>query len=105
MDSFVRVLWWLFAGSVGGPTRADILQALREQPRNAQQLAEAVGRDYTTVRHHLRVLMKNGLLVAEGDRYGRMYFPSDAMRAHWEDLEAILAKTRRKRRGAEHGTE
>lgn len=102
MKGFVRVLWWLFAGSVGGPTREDILRALRQRPRNAQQLAEAVGRDYTTVRHHLRVLMKNGLLVAEGERYGRMYFLSEAMSEHWGDLEGILEQMRGKRGGAEH---
>lgn len=105
MDSVVRLLWWLFAGSVGGGTRSRVLRALRERPRNAQQLADALEVDYTTVRHHLRVLMKNGLVVAEGERYGRMYFVSESMEAHWEDLETILEKTGRRRRGVEHAAE
>ncbi len=56
MDSFERILWWLFAGSTGAVTRLEVLQAIKEQPRNAQQLTQALQVDYTTVRHHLRVL-------------------------------------------------
>ena len=99
VESFVRVLWWLFGGSVGGGTRTRVLLAVRERPRNARQLAEALGLDYTTVRHHLRILLKNSLVVTSGETYGRLYFPSNAMESHWADLEAILEKTGRVRKG------
>lgn len=69
---------------------------MREQPRNAQQLSQALELDYTTVRHHLRVLQENHIVVTEGDTYGRLYFVSDNMEAHWGALEAILEKTKRR---------
>ena len=92
MDSFERLLWWLFAGSAGAATRAVILRGIRAQPRNAQQLSLAMSLDYTTIRHHLRVLEKNHLVVTEGEKYGKIYFVSDSMEAHWDKLESILSK-------------
>ena len=99
LDSFVRVLWWLFGGSVGGGTRSRVLLAIKEHPRNAQQLAKTLGLDYTTVRHHLRVLSKNNMVVTSGEGYGKLYFPSNSMESHWEDLELILEKTGRRLEG------
>ena len=99
LDAFERLLWWLFAGSVGAGTRAQVLSAIREQPRNAQQLSQHLRVDYTTVRHHLKVLERNRLIIAEGDTYGKVYFLSDAMESHWTRLEAILEKKRGGSRG------
>ena len=96
MDAFERLLWWLFAGSAGAKTRAQVLQAIREEPRNAQQLSQALGLDYTTVRHHLKVLQQNHIVITEGESYGRMYFLSDSMEAHWNNLQAILDKAKRR---------
>ena len=95
MDAFERLLWWLFAGSAGAKTRSEVLRAVREQPRNAQQLSLALGFDYTTIRHHLRVMQENRIVVTEGESYGKLYFVSENMEAHWATLEAILEKTRR----------
>lgn len=97
MDSLERVLWWLFAGSAGAETRSRVLRAIREQPRNAQQLAQALGVDYTTVRHHLRVMEQNGIVTTAGDRYGKLYFLSNAMEARWAVFESILQRTKRRR--------
>ena len=97
LDAFERLLWWLFAGSTGASTRAEVLRAVREQPRNAQQLSQALGLDYTTVRHRLRVLVDNRVVVTEGETYGKLYFVSDSMDAHWPALEAILEKSRGRR--------
>jgi DNA-binding transcriptional ArsR family regulator len=94
MDSFERLLWWLFAGSAGAKTRASVLFTIRKQPRNAQQLSQALNLDYTTVRHHLKVLEANKIIVTEGDKYGRLYFVSENMEAHWDKLEGILLTTR-----------
>jgi DNA-binding transcriptional ArsR family regulator len=101
LDAFERLLWWLFVGSAGGRTRVVVLKAIKEQPRNTLQLSQHLGLDYTTVRHHLRVLEKNGIVVGEGERYGRVFFVSDAMEFHWSKFEAILAKTERAGRGGE----
>lgn len=96
MDAFERLLWWLFAGSAGATTRAHVLWAIREEPRNAQQLSLALSLDYTTVRHHLKVLEKNHIVITEGDPYGRLYFVTENMEAHWPQLEAILDKAKKR---------
>jgi len=98
LDAFERLLWWLFAGSAGAATRAQVLKAIREEPRNAQQLSQSLDLDYTTIRHHLKVLEQNHIVIAEGETYGRLYFLSDSMEAHWSALEAILEKARRRER-------
>ena len=102
MDSVERVLWWLFGSSVGAATRVRVLLAIREQPRNALQLAEAVGVDYSTVRHHLRVLGRNGLVTTAGERYGQVYFVSTSMESHWAAFERIIENV--KARGVRHGS-
>ena len=96
LDSFERLLWWLFAGSAGAKTRALVLFSLKEQPKNAQQLSQSLHLDYTTVRHHLRVLETNKIVLAEGDKYGRVYFVSENMESHWTTLEGILKRTKAK---------
>jgi DNA-binding transcriptional ArsR family regulator len=96
VDAFERLLWWLFAGSTGAKTRSLVLNAIKEEPRNAQQLSEALNLDYTTVRHHLKVLEQNRIVVTEGDSYGKLYFLSESMEAHWPNLLAILEKARRR---------
>lgn len=101
MDSFERLLWWLFAGSAGAATRATVLFAIREQPRNAQQLSLLLHLDYTTVRHHLRVMEANRIVVIEGEKYGRIYFVSETMESHWDKLDAILRRTRKPQNGGE----
>lgn len=95
MDSLERVLWWLFGSSMGAATRSRVLRAIREEPRNAQQLADALGLDYTTVRHHLRVLLKNHVVVTAGERYGQVYFPSPSMESRWGAFEAIVERRKK----------
>ncbi|PSQ09735.1 hypothetical protein BRC93_12250 [Halobacteriales archaeon QS_5_70_15] len=69
------VLWYQLASSRGGPTRVRIVRALDERPRNANQLAEELDLDYTTVRHHLDVLREDNVVFGK-HRYGR---PMDGM--------------------------
>ena len=66
-----------------------MIRAIKEQPRNALQLAEALHLDYTTIRHHLKILEKNGLVSTAGGRYGQVYFLSNSMESHWAELERI----------------
>ncbi|MCI0557614.1 MAG: winged helix-turn-helix domain-containing protein, partial [Nitrososphaera sp.] len=51
-----RLLWFLFAGSRGGENRIRIIDLLKSQPYNMNQLAEALGIDYKAVQHHVGVL-------------------------------------------------
>ncbi len=83
------VLWYVLASTRGGPTRVEILQALDDRPRNANQLADALDYDYTTVRHHLDVLEENNVVTSQGEEYGVVYLPTDQARAHWDIIEDI----------------
>jgi DNA-binding transcriptional ArsR family regulator len=83
-------LWYVLSGTRGGANRARILRAVDERPRNANQLAEALGLDYKTIRHHLDVLADNNVITDSGDDYGKVYLPSEAARVHWETVEEIL---------------
>jgi DNA-binding transcriptional ArsR family regulator len=92
VDSFTRLLWWLLSSSAGAASRVTLLRELREEPRNAQQLAVALGLDYSTVRHHLRVLLANHLIETTGPHYGQVYSLSATLDARWADVEHILER-------------
>ncbi len=103
-SSLDQVLWYLIAGTRGGPSRARILQTLRSRPRNAHQLSEAVGMNYHTVRHHLNLLLNHGLVTRPaGDAYGSPYFLSPALEANFAALESVCAATRSVRGGVHAG--
>ncbi len=76
--------------------RARILVLLKERPFNANRLAEELGLDYKTVRHHLKVLRRNDLVIASQEEYGTLYFLSPTMLRYWEDFEEIRKKVGKK---------
>ena len=84
------VLWHLLASSRGGPSRVRILRAIDERPRNANQLAEALDLDYTTVRHHLDRLLENNVVRSTENDYGAVYLLTDQVRANWDTVEEIM---------------
>lgn len=84
------VLWHVLASSRGGPTRAQIVRAIDERPRNANELAEALGYDYTTIRHHLDVLQKNSVVERSADEYGAVYLVTDQAESNWDTIAEIL---------------
>lgn len=90
------VLGWLIAGSRGGIMRARIIMALREAPMNANQLANLLGVDYRTIRHHLEVLEKNKIITSAGDRYAVTYFLSPEMEENYVVFEEIWKKIGKK---------
>jgi DNA-binding transcriptional ArsR family regulator len=87
-----RLLWYMFAGTRGGYTRGLILKHLTNNPYNANQLAEALNIDYKTIRHHLDVLAKKGIITIEGSRYDKIYFPSKAVEANLNEFNKIWEK-------------
>jgi DNA-binding transcriptional ArsR family regulator len=90
-----RLLWWLIAGSRGGANRAVMIRALKERPYNAHQLSETLKLDYKTVRHHLKVLAENNVVVSAGkEQYGTMWFLSPMMESHYADFLDILAQVK-----------
>jgi DNA-binding transcriptional ArsR family regulator len=89
---FKYLLGWLIAGTRGGVSRAKIIQALNEAPKNANQLATLLGMDYRTIRHHLEVLEKNKIITSAGEGYGITYFLSPAMEENYAVFEEIRKK-------------
>lgn len=87
-----KLLWWLIAGSSGGPNRAKIIMKLNERPYNAHQLAEELDLNYKTVRHHLKVLDENNVITSSGQKYGELYFLSDKMNSNYEVFNEIWDK-------------
>jgi len=94
--SLKYLLGWLIAGTRGGPTRAKIIEALKETPQNANQLATLLKMDYKTMRHHLEVLEKNRIITSMGDRYGATYFLSQTLEDNYGVFEEIMKKIGKK---------
>lgn len=87
-----QLLWYLIAGTRGGPNRARIIEALHDRPYNANQLSGALGLDYRTTRHHLDLLQKNGLIIRPGgDAYASPYFLSPYLEGNY----AVFVEVRR----------
>ena len=88
-----QLLWFLIAGTRGGANRARIIEAVRSRPRNANQIGKDLGLDYRTIRHHLDLLQKNGLITRPtGDAYAAPYFLSPYLEGNYAIFEAIREK-------------
>ena len=96
------LLGWLIAGTRGGPTRAKIIQTLKETPQNANQLANLLEMDYRTITHHLTILQKNRIVTSAGDRYGTTYFLSPEMEEQYGLFEEIWEKIWKKEKKEEN---
>lgn len=89
-DRMKKLLWWLIAGSTGGPNRAKIIMALHQRPYNANQLSETLNLNYKTVRHHIKVLEENNVITSTGkNKYGEMYFLTDKMEENYDTFQEI----------------
>jgi len=86
-----QLLWYLIAGTRGGANRARIIALLRARPHNPHQVSEALDLDYRTVRHHLNLLARNGLVTRPaGDAYGAPYFLSAQLEGNYGVFEEVL---------------
>ena len=70
--------------------RARMLQLICHTPMNANQLSEAMNVNYRTAKFHLDVMLRNGLVKAEGPKYGMVYFPSPSCLAHKDLLMKVI---------------
>lgn len=87
-----RLFWFLFAGSKGGLNRLRIVQIIRKNPLNANQLAKDLGLDYKAIQHHVNVLEKNNIITKVGEKYGVTYFVSTFLEVNMESFDEIIAK-------------
>lgn len=84
-----KFLWGLLVGTKGGINRARIIDELNNRPYNINQLAEKLGLDYKTVRHHIEVLENNNMVTSTGKKYGALYFLSDKMEENYDSFLKI----------------
>ncbi len=93
------VLWYVFVGSRGGDTRICLVELLLERPRNARELALALGVDYSTARHSLRVLEKNRIAFVPERGYGAKYLLTPEFMALRDEFERIRERHACMRKG------
>ncbi|MFC4544434.1 winged helix-turn-helix domain-containing protein [Halosolutus amylolyticus] len=84
-----KALWYLLAGTRGGPNRTRIIRQLDDRPRNANQIAEELELDYNTVRHHLDMLVDHDVVEAGNEDYGALYFLTDRFERNRDAFERI----------------
>ncbi len=88
-----KLIWWVFAGTAGGPNRIRIVKTLNKRPYNANQLAEKLDLDYKTIRHHLKILIENNMITSTGEmKYGELYYLSTKMEENYNIFIEILKK-------------
>jgi DNA-binding transcriptional ArsR family regulator len=93
-DAYRSLLWYLLVGTRGGPNRGRILDELVASPKNAHRLSESLALDYRTVRHHLRLLEKNGLIIRPvGEAYAAPYELSPHLALHFDVVEEIRRRS------------
>ena len=77
MNSIKKMLKWILVSTNGGENRYKILSLLIRQPMNAHELSVSLNMSYKTVRHHLSMLEKHGLISDMGNGYGNIFFSSE----------------------------
>ena len=85
---FRSLMWYLLFGTRGGPNRRRLLDELSRSPANANQLSAALGLDYRTVRHHLKILERSGAVTRPvGEAYAAPYEICASTSAYLETLD------------------
>ena len=92
MGKFKYILWWLLANTQGGENRIKILKEIFIKPCNAHELYNNLNLNYKTIRYHLDLLEKNGVIISIGEKYGKTYFPSDDLKELEDYFNEIWGK-------------
>ena len=98
---FTHIIQWMIGGTRGGYNRARLIDALNTSPQNANQLSQELHLDYSTIRHHLEALEKNGLVTSLGDGYGIMYFLSENLLDNYGFFMEIWEKIGNKKKNGD----
>jgi DNA-binding transcriptional ArsR family regulator len=92
-----RLFWYLFAGSRGGENRIKIIDILKEQPSNINQLAQSLKLDYKAIQHHIIILEKNNIVSRLGEKYGILYSISNYLEINIDVFKEIKSKIKIKK--------
>lgn len=90
-----KLLCYLIEGTRGGKTRALVLKNLLERSYNAHQLAKALNKDYKTIRHHLQVLVKNGIVISKNDGNRDLYYISKTIESDFAEMNTEYYQKKR----------
>ena len=91
-----KLLWFIFTGSRGGINRLKIVNLLKQQPYNANQLAKEMNLDYKAIIHHIRILEKNNIIIKIGEKYNVTFFISNFLEVNMESYNEIVQKLEQK---------
>jgi len=82
---------YVFVGMRGGYNRVRIVELLKKEPSNPNQISEKLKLDYKTVQHHIRLLEQNGVIVASSPKgtYGAIYFLTPYTERHFEAMRQM----------------
>jgi len=72
----------IFIELFGSGPRTKIIRAISKIPKNALNLANELGMDYKTIRHHLKILEQQQFVETLGEKYGKLYFQSNLIKEH-----------------------
>ncbi len=74
-----------------------IVKLLKEEPLNANKIAERLGLDYKTIQHHLALLEQHNVIVSSPKgTYGAVYFLSPLMERNLHFLGDIWVESGKK---------
>lgn len=93
--NFRRILWYIFAGMRGGPTRIQLVELILARPSNMNQISKELNMDYKTIQHHIKVLTENRIIVSEEKKYGTMFFPSALLEKNKDAFGEIKEKIKK----------
>ena len=73
----------------GAETSIKVIELLLKRPFNNNQIAKRIDVDYNTARYHLDLLVKNDLLMKDGDKYCALYYPTSGLKKNIETFNKL----------------
>jgi len=89
-NEYKKLIWWLLIATRGGENRFNIISLLKEKPMNINQLSEKLSLNYRTIKHHIKILIDNKIIIKEGEGYGSVYFLAPYYVKNYNIIEEII---------------
>lgn len=82
----------LLLGRKGGKSSAEIIQLLFNRPYNTNQIANQLDIGYNSVQYHIKILIKNNIVLKESNEYGSLIFLTPEMEKKQAEFERLIEK-------------